>query len=80
VGTLLRVAQRRTVEERNGESWGTTCVEELFCWGCSLAEVRALLVVLALLESDGVFRSTRSCARARCCTSRRMRGIPCSGR
>ena len=40
VGTVLRVLQRRKVEK---EPWATTCVEELFCWGCSIGELNRKL-------------------------------------
>ena len=39
-GTLLRVVQRHAVEK---ESLSNTCVEELFCWGCSIGEVNRKL-------------------------------------
>ena len=40
VGTLLRVVQRRAVEK---EQLTSTCVEELFCWGCSIGELNRKL-------------------------------------
>ena len=42
VGTILRVMQRRVVEKKE-ESLTTSCVEELFCWGCSIGEMNRRL-------------------------------------
>ena len=42
VGTILRVMQRRVVEKEK-ESLTSTCVEELFCWGCSIGEMNRKL-------------------------------------